>query len=141
MGLNCVSRLTINTMTPAVQPKTEFRQALRQTRVSISARHFCAFGFALASVILFRQPLLALGRLSFHDELASHVLLIPLLSIGLLYWERDRIFQAAQFSLALGLSLLFASAVLALRLRMFLAQLSANDQISATVALIVVVWI
>jgi exosortase len=60
------------------------------------------FGFLLVSVILCWKALRALTIFSLQHESSSHAVLIPLISIYLLYTERERIFQVVRPSTILG---------------------------------------
>jgi exosortase len=59
-------------------------------------------GFVLLSVVVCWSTLKALTLFSLQHESSSHVLLIPLISIYLLYTERERIFQIVRPSIAPG---------------------------------------
>src|SRR5271154_3831025 len=54
-------------------------------------RHWCFAGFVAASAIVSWKTLASLAFYSLHEESSSHILLIPLISIYLLYTERARI--------------------------------------------------
>ena len=96
--------------------------------------------FWLLSLILFRKPIIGLANLSIHDELASHVLLIPLISGLLIYWERNRIFPLARYSPAFGLPLLLLVLILWFGLRDTLSAIK-QERLSVEAALIVLTWI
>lgn len=103
--------------------------------------HTHAITFWLLSLLVFRQLFQSLGSLSFHDELASHVLLIPLISGFLIYLERNHIFRAPRYCPALGIPLLIAALGLWLGLKVALSGLANTDRLSACTPLIVLVWI
>jgi exosortase len=64
-----------------------------------SAQTHVAFaGLVLLSVIVFWKSLHALAVVSLNHESSSHILLIPILSICLLYMERSRIFRVVRTS-------------------------------------------
>lgn len=106
------------------------------------APHSYAILFWCLSVAIFWAPLNRVARLSFHDELASHIPVIPVISAVLLYLERRRIFGAARrYCPALGISLLVSAAVLWFGFHSSLMPLSAADRLSAEAALIAFVWI
>jgi exosortase len=67
------------------------------------------WGFAL---ILFWPPLSTLVRLSFHDEKYSHIVVIPLISMCLVYLERKKIFLGSRYCPATGVPLLLLGAIL-----------------------------
>ena len=129
----------INIMTPLTT--TTERPSAGWWRFSGRFPHYYALIFWLFSLILFRQPLCDLARLSFRDELASHVLLIPVISGFLLYLERRRIFQASNYCPTLGVPLLVVILVLWFSLQTPLSTLKPLDQLSVVVAFLVLTWI
>jgi exosortase len=73
--------------------------------------------FWVLTLILFWAPLTTLTTLSVGDDRYTHIVLIPFLSAGLIYLDRQRIFGASGYSLrvgiplvALGVSLYFLTA-------------------------------
>lgn len=117
--------------------KTEQRYPGRWRWISERGPHTYAIIFWLLSLLLFREPLTSLARLSFQDELASHVLLIPLISAFLIYLERKQIFRSPHYCPSAGVPLLLLAAVL----RVPLSSLNQADRLSAVAALIALVWI
>jgi len=109
--------------------------------VSERAPHSYALIFWLLSLVLFAKPLSSLASLSFHDELASHVLLIPLISAFLIYLERKRIFRAPSYCPSLGLPLLLTALALRILLPPALSSLEPSARLSVLAALIVLTWI
>lgn len=101
------------------------------------ARHIYAIAFWLLSLLIFRESLSSLARLSFRDELASHILLIPLISAFLIYLERKQVFRSPRYCPSAGLPLL----VLAAGLWVPASYLNQADRLSAVGALIAVAWI
>ncbi|HVW87679.1 MAG TPA: exosortase/archaeosortase family protein [Bryobacteraceae bacterium] len=67
--------------------------------------------FWLLSLAAFRGPLLTLVNLSLHDDRYSHVALIPLLSVVVMFFERKKILSDARCSLKWGIPLLCLAAV------------------------------
>lgn len=61
---------------------------------------------SLAVGALFRAPLAAIVSLSLHDERYTHILLIPLIVVALLWLDRRRIIACAQSSPAAGASVM-----------------------------------
>jgi exosortase len=82
-----------------------------------------------------------LASLSFHDERASHILLIPLISAFLIFLERKRVFHAPRYSPSIGIPLLLIAAVLWYSLKTPLSHLSTTNHLSGVASLIVLVWI
>jgi exosortase len=105
--------------------------------ISRRAPYTYALIFWLLSLVLFREPLTSLARLSFRDELAAHILLIPLLSAFLIYLERKQIFRRTGYCPSAGVPVLLMAAVLWIPA----SSLNQADRLSAAAALIAVAWI
>jgi hypothetical protein len=56
----------------------------------------------LASLVAFYSPIRQLLGLSFHNELYSHIPLIPLVSGFFLFWSRKSIFSNVELSFGAG---------------------------------------
>ena len=76
-----------------------------------SRRHLYFAGVVAASILLYWKTLSALATFSLHEESSSHLLLIPIVSIYLLYSERKRIFAIVQSQAVLGIVLMLAGAI------------------------------
>ncbi len=120
--------------------KTERHQPPWFLWVSERAPHSYALIFWLLSLVMFAKPLSSLASLSFHDQLASHILVIPLISAFLIYMERKRIFRTLRYSPAVGVPLLLAALVLWFGLKTSLSSLGSTDRLSVVAVVIVLVW-
>ena len=69
---------------------------------------FC-LAFWLLAVGAFWSPLRQLLTLSLHDNLYSHLIVIPFISVCLMYWRRHDIFRATAYDLRLGIPLVLAA--------------------------------
>jgi exosortase len=108
---------------------------------SATRRHWYFAGFVAASVIVSWKALTALLLFSLHEESSSHILLIPLISIYLLYVERKRIWKSLGTGAVRNASFLLAAALLFF---LFIVGRVFADQTSylpATISLLVVAWI
>jgi exosortase len=103
-------------------------------------RHACAIGACVLSLALFWPTWRALTLLSFNDERSSHILLIPLISACLIYFQRSRIFHAPRYDPQIGVPLLLAVAILWFGLQPSLSHLDPTDRLSVHAALIVLIW-
>ncbi|HZR63509.1 MAG TPA: exosortase/archaeosortase family protein [Terriglobales bacterium] len=101
--------------------------------LSTRVTHWCAAASWVVSLVLFRDALNSLAGLSLHDDRASHILLIPVISGFLLYLERKRIFGTPRVRRQIGLALILLALVLWFTLK------TRNSSVFA--ALIVLVWI
>ena len=78
------------------------------TRMS-ARRHIFFVLFVLLSAFYFERALSALVSYSVHDQSGSHIVLIPFISVFLIYSERDRIFADVRTSVGFGLVLILAA--------------------------------
>src|ERR1700719_3964442 len=80
-------------------------------------KHWLLFGlWIVVSSVLFAKPLIALVRLSLTNDNASHLILIPFLTAGLLFIERRTIFNNLSFHAGGGI-FLFLSVIIVLSVR------------------------
>jgi exosortase len=105
------------------------------------ATHAYALILWLLSLLLFRRTLSSLASLSFHDELASHILLIPVISAFLIYIERKRIFRTSRYCPLIGVPILLLAVILWYSHKTLLSSLSDADRLSVAASLIVLAWI
>jgi len=105
------------------------------------ATHAYAISLWLLSLLLFRRTLSSLASLSFHDELASHILLIPLISAFLIYLERERIFRAPSYCPSIGIPVLILAVILWYSLKTPLSSMNDTDRLSVAATPIVLAWI
>src|SRR6266436_548222 len=90
--------------------------ALDEPRNSLLKRWLLLGVWIVVSSFLFAKPLIALVRLSLTNEDASHLILIPFLTAGLLFMERRTIFNNLSFNTGGGI-FLFLSVIIALSVR------------------------
>jgi exosortase len=128
-------------MIPIATRTTDPHYSASWRRLFRLRRNTYALSFWFLSLALFWQPLRSLAILSFHEELASHVLVIPLISGFLIYLERNRIFSAPRYCPALGLPVLLTAVALWTLLPHELSSLGTSDRLSVLAALIVLTWI
>jgi len=87
-------------------------EALQVTLNRHTRAHTAFVGLVILSVIIFWRTFHALALFSLDHESASHILLIPLVSIYLLWSERSCIFQVVRTSLVSGGILVLAAIAL-----------------------------
>ena len=97
---------------------------------SLRARTLWFSLFFALSLAAFFSPLSRLISLSLQDERYSHVVLIPLISLGLIYLERQRIFRGAGYRAGVGTFLLVPGIVLYGVAQSGILSLSPNDRLS-----------
>jgi exosortase len=109
--------------------------------LSGQAPHPYAVILWLLSLVLFRRTLTSLASLSFHDELASHILLIPVISAFLIYFQRKRIFRTPSYCPLIGVPMLLVAVILWYIPKTPLSALQNTDRLAAAATLIVLTWI
>ncbi len=97
--------------------------------------------FILLSLIGFRAPLSALLAFSFQYEHYSHIVLMPFVSVGLIYLERKRIFSNARYGLGVGTVLLFLGTILYGLGKKLAPLLNENDRLSLAILSLAMLWI
>jgi exosortase len=105
-----------------------------------AARNLSFLLFSILSLVPFWVPLNALVRLSFHDERYSHIIVIPFITVCLLYLERRRIFLKSQYCPSMGIPLLLMGLGLYCVVRRLSSSLDQNGGLSLLVLAIVLVW-
>jgi exosortase len=78
-------------------------------RTELAKRHWLFAGLSLASGLVFWKTWTAVIEYSLHNDSASHILLIPVVALCLLFLERKRIFQQSNFGIAPGLAVAIAA--------------------------------
>jgi exosortase len=104
-------------------------------------RHWCFAGFVAASILVSWKTLATLAFYSLHEESSSHILLIPVISIYLLYTERARIYKSVRPG---GIPSLFLVVAAAFILILYFAERFFAGQASylpVAILLLVVAWI
>jgi exosortase len=72
------------------------------------SRHACFIAFVVISCVVLHNELTALVRYSEHEDSASHVVLVPLIVLFLLYVERRRIFAVTRTQAVAGVAVIAA---------------------------------
>jgi len=99
------------------------------------------FGVWVAvSSLLFARPLVALVRLSLTNEDASHLILIPFLTAGLVFIERRTIFNNLSFSAGGGI-FLFLSVIIVLSVRLAGDKVAPDLRLTGNVLAVLLLWI
>jgi exosortase len=100
------------------------------------------FGAWIAvSSILFVDPLIALVRLSFSNDNASYLLLIPFLAAWIFFIERKSIFLNPSYNAALGGVFLFLTACSAVSTRLLGSAWSPDFRLTGYVLALMLTWI
>src|SRR5579864_6930209 len=107
----------------------------------LAGRHLWFLLFWVLSLVPFWLPLSTLVGLSFRDERYSHVVLIPAISVLLLWLERRRVFLEPRYGLLAGAPFLLLGTTLYSAGKAWSSSLGQNDSLSVMVLGIVLVWI
>jgi hypothetical protein len=75
---------------------------LRKIKQSESGRWLLFSLWFCASFVLFLRTLIDVFRFAAHNEDVSHMFLIPVVSVGLIYFRRQSIFQQLFYNTVLG---------------------------------------
>ena len=94
----------------------------------------------MVSSLLFAKPLIALVRLSLTNENASHLILIPFLTAGLLFIERRTVFNNLSFQ-AGGAIFLFLSVIIAISVRLAGDIMTPDLRLTGNVLAVILLWI
>jgi exosortase len=120
--------------TPKMNASSDSFLGAQTPRSSSSARGLPALLIGLAWVLvcscLYREPLRSLAHLAAHNDDASHIPLIPLLSGWLLYIDRKRLFGSLSFDFLAPL-LLMIPAILVVFFSLRSESLNASERLTA----------
>jgi exosortase len=107
---------------------------------TLVGRHICFVLVWALSLVIFHVPLSQLLYLSSHDEKYSHLLLIPLISAWLVYFERGRIFLQVKYCLAVAAPGLLAGVTLHYFAERGALAAGAHAGLSFDVIAIIMIW-
>ena len=103
-------------------------------------RHLCFVLFWLLSTLPFLATLIALGTLSLKDENYSHIIIVPAVSVYMIYAERKNIFRNCWFCPRVGLSFLLLGAIVDFSVGGPVLSSPRNDRFSVAVFAVVLIW-
>jgi exosortase len=112
---------------------------VRMSSISLKIRFISLFLLIGASLLAFAAPLSELAELALRNDQYTHILLMPPICIGLLIFERRRVFAHPDTSPAFALFLLGAAAVAFGACKHWLPGVLANDG-TLPIFLIVLTW-
>ncbi len=114
--------------------------ALHDTRNNVLKRWLLFGVWVAVSSLLFARPLVALVRLSLTNDDASHLILIPFLTAGLVFIERRTIFNNLSFSAGGGI-FLFLSVIIVLSVRLAGDKVAPDLRLTGNVLAVLLLWI
>ena len=104
-------------------------------------RRFLASGWLILSSLVFVHPLSAFVRLSLSDADASHLIIIPFITLWLLFVERRKIFADVSYDTTLGGAVLFTAICAGLVTRFAIDPSQPDVQLSGYVLSLVLLWV
>ena len=113
---------------------------MHDTRNNVLKRWLLFGVWIMVSSVLFARPLIALVRLSLTNDNASHLILIPFLTAGLLFIERRTIFNNLSFHAGGGI-FLFLSVVIAISVCLAGDKLISDLRLTCNVVAVILLWI
>jgi exosortase len=113
---------------------------LHDTRNNVSKRWLLFGVWVAVSSLLFARPLLALVHLSLTNDDASHLIVIPFLTAGLVFMERRTIFKHPSFSAGGGI-FLFLSVIIVLSVRLAGDKVTPDLRLAGNVLAVLLLWI
>ncbi len=113
---------------------------MHDTRNNVLKRWLLYGVWVAVSSLLFAKPLIALVRLSLTNEDASHLILIPFLTVGLVFIERRTIFNNPSFSAGGGI-FLFLSVIIVLSVRLAGDTVAPDLRLTGNVLAVLLLWI
>jgi len=106
----------------------------------MSGRNALFLLFVVVSMLMFYDPMKLLVQSSFDNELYSHILLIPFVSMYLIYADREKIFRKSATSAFPGSLLILAGMVFYVLGKTFGIDLQPNDFLSVMTFAAVLSW-
>jgi len=114
------------------------------TSTLVSARNVLFLCVVAVSISLFWTPLRTLLDYSMRGghqyDQYSHTMLIPFVSLGLMFFERRRIFKTVGYGFGVGAALLVVGIILSWPAQRALPQLGIEESLSAKILGLVVFW-
>ena len=111
------------------------------TGVSRDNRHIFFIVFSMATFAIFFSSLRELFFISFHNELYSHIILIPFIGAYFMYEKRKELFVKSEYSFVPGIAVLLAGLVLLLIERLQIISPGQNDYLSLMTFTALFFWI
>ena len=121
--------------------KPEVKPNLRKIKQSESGRWLFFSLWICASFVFFLGPLTDVFRFAAHNEDVSHIFLIPVVSVGLIYFRRQSIFQRLSYDIVLGPILALVGLAVALTARWRGPASTLRESLSVYMAALVLMWI
>lgn len=109
--------------------------------MGITNRHICFIALSVSALGIFFSPLHDLFISSFSNELYSHIILIPFISMYFLYEKRKELFSNAEYAFVPGIAAVLTGSILFLIGRSHSYAINQNDYLSMMTLAAMVFWI
>ncbi|MFN0172649.1 MAG: exosortase/archaeosortase family protein [Bryobacteraceae bacterium] len=93
------------------------------------------------SLLLFREPLSRLVTLSWNDEHYNHIVLMPFISLGLIFLQRAKTFLHTQYCPRVGIPVIAVATALAYLFGVGTPPVGPQVALALAVALVALIWI
>jgi exosortase len=115
-------------------------EALYPISRRVTAHHLWFALFSILSLLFFAGSLGALVRLAAQDDRYSHVLLIPVMTVFMVYLQRRRVFASPRYCPSKSAPLLVLGIAAYYLAQKQFPTLNSNDRLSVVVLAMVLVW-
>jgi len=115
-------------------------ETMRDAESNVMKKHAAFAAFVAVSVLVFWRTVTALVAYSLSQESSSHIILIPFVSIYLLYIERKQIFASPRMSVRPAVGLLCAGIIVYLFAIWRVYPEGGNDLLPAATFSLVLIW-
>lgn len=116
--------------------------AARLTPAVEGRRVYFLAAWIAATAALFWAPLRSVIAYAAENDDASHIFIIPILAVGILYLDRERVFRRVNFDVvAGGVLAVLGAAIGVLTWREQIGAAAANEQLSLYMLALVILWV
>jgi exosortase len=119
---------------------TSFAQASAPPEASNRWVHAGFAAFWLLSIAAFWGPLRQLALLALNDQEYTHILVIPCITAGLIFWARKSVFGTAAFHFRLGIPMAVVTAACAWPLSRVFPMTKEGYELSVAILAVLLVW-
>jgi exosortase len=115
--------------------------AAKATSAPEVRRVYFLAGWVAATAALFWAPLRSVIAYAAENDDASHIFIIPILAVGVLYLDRERVFRRVSFDVLSGIVLAAFGAVIGILTWRGQVGEGTNEQLSLYMVAVVILWI
>src|ERR1700749_2806494 len=123
-----------------VSQPTDIQGSQECGRIELRRAYMLA-AWVIATSALFWQPLRAVIAYGSENDDASHIFIIPILAVGILYFDRAQVFRRVSFDVRNGGAFAAVGAAIAILTLWDTTGRGTNDQLTFYMAALVILWI